>query len=491
MLLRETRKLALFIGSVVALLFLAIQFLGSSDDANSTPIFPLKPLNAQDSPKDRPQENAASPDIADLANPEEGNATPPAPDAPAPGPPGAPDPPAVDIHETHNEIFSVSTNDRKFFRISFGDENAMNPNIIPHPNLDNSWIIVAQRLNKEGTELTQFAELVCYASFGVDDNNHDVLRCEHPPGTLPIEPTSGTMCDGELSLLNFNSGPHDGRIFQGPKGPYTIYGSNSRFTCFGQFIQDLKVLMGWVTKEDTSDAESSNNNDESAPSPGSVFAKGTELQRSVGPYSPLEKNWFIFWDQSGQMYVHYDVFPKRSFARLSPDGSVSEDLAPLAEPHDESCMARFMPRPGPELESVHQATNTLAVTMCKRADPGCLATESNTFLFTIFHHKSHHGYHSEYEPYLMLFRQEAPFEVHAISKKPIWIHGRTGADPAGMKKSDMFYLVSTSWKSREQKYHGYLDDVLFIAIGIEDKETAGIDVVAGDLLAELGFCSDV
>ena len=41
------------------------------------------------------------------------------------------------------------------------------------------------------------------------------------------------------------------------------------------------------------------------------------------------------------------------------------------------------------------------------------------------------------------------------------------------------------------KYHGFLDDVVFLAFGIEDERTAGIDVRAGDLVRGLGMCSDV
>ena len=41
------------------------------------------------------------------------------------------------------------------------------------------------------------------------------------------------------------------------------------------------------------------------------------------------------------------------------------------------------------------------------------------------------------------------------------------------------------------KYHGFLDDVVFLAFGVEDERTAGIDVRAGDLVRGLGLCSDV
>ena len=50
-------------------------------------------------------------------------------------------------------------------------------------------------------------------------------------------------------------------------------------------------------------------------------------------------------------------------------------------------------------------------------------------------------------------------------------------------------MTSLSWNTHGQKYHGYSDDVLFIAFGIEDSKTAAIDIVAGELLMDLGLCS--
>jgi hypothetical protein len=117
----------------------------------------------------------------------------------------------------------------------------------------------------------------------------------------------------------------------------------------------------------------------------------------------------------------------------------------------------------------------------------------------VFQHKSFYAFHSVYEPYIMLFQQTAPFQIHAMSTKPIWIHGRGKAKiPDGLSKeearnwnqTEMFYVVSVSWKMHGQKYHGYVDDVMFIAFGIEDERTAGIDVVAGDLLMNLGLCQN-
>lgn len=380
---------------------------------------------------------------------------------------------------SHQEVHSVSTLSKGFFPIDFGTEEGFNPSIIPHPSLENTWIVVAQHRRNSSSKSVWFTELTCNAIF-----ERDALKCVSPPTILPIAATSSDNCQGDLEYFSWNIGPHDARVFYGPKGPYTIYGSNSGYTCFGQWIQDFRMLVEWggpVLSDD--------------------FRMATEVQRPDG-YGAIEKNWFLFWDEQGQAYVHYDIAPKRSFARLSSDGGVGQDLAPLAALNDERCMASFMPQVAPQLESIHQASNSLSITLCARSDPSCEPNESNTFILTIFQHKSFYSFHSVYEPYVMLFRQNAPFEILGISSKPMWIQGRhKGAnenrdtvrtdfrEAEESKDAEMLYVTSISWKSRGQRYHGYHDDVLFIGFGIEDANAGGIDVLAADLVKDMSLCS--
>ena len=390
--------------------------------------------------------------------------------------------------EKYREVFSVSTADKKYFLIDFINWQSINPNIIPHPTLKNTWVIVAQRHNLGLPDQTIFIELVCNATF-----QKGVLRCLDSPVDLPIASTFGDKCIGDLTWFTLSKGPHDGRVFYGPQSPYTVFGSNSMFTCFGQVVQDFRSLMDW--------GETS--------SPDTGFENATEIQRPP-PYGTIEKNWFLFWDHNGQIYAHYDVSPKRVFAKLEIDGSVGEDLAPRAAVKgDDKCMEKYMPHVGPDHESIHQATNSLSVTLCKRSDPTCKPTDLNTFIFTIFQTKIYHSFHSTYEPYVMLFEQKAPFKVHGISTKPFWIHGRGKPNEVKMQnelvrqgvqnakeevkiwywnQTEMMYITSLSWKSHAQKYHGYIDDVVFLAFGIEDFQSAGIDVVVGDLLLDIGYC---
>lgn len=412
----------------------------------------------------------------------------------------------------HTEIFSVSTRDRQYFPIRMGSAKVLNPNIIPHPRLESAWIVTAQkrgdhddddedtRLQQGGLVVEPSLELVCNAMF-IDD----ALTCIGADGrgfgeptAVPILPTSSgdvTRCTGELEFFNLNVGPHDARVFYGPRDPYTIYGSNSNFNCFGQWIQDFRGLVpDWgVDVGSTAGAAGSFAHE---------FAAGTELQRPP-PLGAVEKNWFLFWDSDNVHYVHYDITPSRAFARLNSDGSVGEDLAHHTAARDGACLARYLPdvsalpfaqaQQGPGFhESVHQATNSLSVTLCRRADPGCVADDTNTFIFAVVHHKVYRDFHSVYEPYVVVFRQRAPFEMFAVSSKPVWISGRGTVRGTGARAdtTEMFYVTSIAWKTEGLKYHGYVDDVLFLAFGIEDERAAGIDVQAGSLLANLGLCDD-
>lgn len=367
--------------------------------------------------------------------------------------------------QLHQEVFSSSTQDRKFISIDFGGTKVMNPNILPHPSLANTWIIVAQRKNEEPS--FEFKELVCEAIVW-----DDTLRCQGLPAALPIATTAGGKCEGDLSYFNLNVGPHDARVFFGPEQPYIVFGSNSMFTCFGQFIQAFPALAGWNSDNSLLDD----------------FRISTELQRP-NSWNKIEKNWFLFWDDQGRMYAHHDIRPKRVLAQIRSDGSAGPDLGPLVAASDEQCMLKYMPQVAPELESIHQATNSLRVTMCRSAGQGCIPNEDNTFLLTIYQHKTYYNFHSVYEPYIMVFQQQEPFRIHAMSRRPLWIHGRERHPESNT--SDMFYVTSMSWKSRERRYSGFLDDEIFIAFGIEDEKAGGIDILASELLGDLGLCDDI
>lgn len=406
-------------------------------------------------------------------------------------------------HPLHTEIFSVTTRDRKYFRIQFGsqEDSIINPNIVPHPRADNLWLTVAQRRGKDQAEPS--VELVCDAMF-IDDT----LRCIDEdgrgfgePSHLPVVPTIGdaSKCTGDQAVYNSNIGPQEAKVSYGPKGPYILYGSNSKLTCFSQWIQDLRgLVIGWTGKngavsKDPSSSSSSSSVDLGTSSTQETFTftsrNGTELQKP-SPYNPVETNWFLFWDIAGKPYIHYSLTPRRSFAQLdeahSDLGAVSKDMASKSAKQDQQCIKTYWwPLLDPNTETIYQATNSLAITLCRRADTTCTPDEKNTFLFAIFQHRTELEGHITYHPYAAVFRQRAPFELWAIGSRPIWISGRA-TFPNGDTES--LKATSMNWRGKGQRYHGYADDVLFLTFSIEGERSGGIDVQAGELLANLGLC---
>jgi hypothetical protein len=402
--------------------------------------------------------------------------------------------------QTHHEIFSVSKIDGSYFPIAFGTHTAFNPNIIPHPHIQDHYIIVAQLGKDQDSHDGVFHELVCTASFQLDGS----MACIAPPTTLPVKPTEGHLCAGDLAYFNLNVGPHDMRVFNGPDDTaYAMYGSQSAHTCFGMWVQDFHELVEDYSATPSSDTQQQQQQLR-------IFTDAVELQRP-SPYSNIEKNWFLFWDAMGQVYVHHDIYPHRVFAQAMLDGSIGPDLAPLSADHDAACMAKRLPslqkiqteNGMTKEESIHQATNSLSLTLCNRTSPSCTPDDNNTFILTIIHHKSYSSFHSIYEPYVVLFQRNAPFALHAISSKPLWIHGRNMLtkeshsqkwegmeDQLPKGHSEMFYVTSLNWRDKGRGYHGFLDDVVMLGFGVEDSRTAGMDVLAGSLVEALSFCDD-
>lgn len=433
MIVRDLKRLALLVGPLLVLLLLSASLWRSHNDYLTSRVSTLLGKNGPAAPS---------------------------------SPPRAHRKPTLTENDTHYEIYSVSTSDGKYFEIRFG-KDVFNPNIIPHHKFNDTWHVVGQLYSdaEPSPFANEFHEVGCAAQF-IDG----ALMCINYIGSLPYEPTPGGICEGDLAYFTLNVGPHDARVFYGPENPLTTYGSNSAFTCFGQFVQDFRKLVGWEPEPDT------NNH----------FATGTELQRPP-PYSPIEKNFFLFWDKDNQMLMHYNIYPKRGFAKLETDGSTGPDLAPKAAEHDGKCLAKYIPKLPATLESIHQTTNSLKVTMCNRADKDCTPHDGNTFIMVLIQHKTYYDYHSEYEPYVVLFEQRAPYELRSISKKPLWISGRR--HHAG-RHTDMMYVTSANWKEPGVKYHGFLDDVVMVGFGFEDKSSAAIDVLAGDLLVDQGLCEE-
>ena len=363
-----------------------------------------------------------------------------------------------------NDHFLLSSSEPirggKYFELDFGERFVTNPNIIPHPHKDNTFVIIGQEVS-DGSWMDTYG---CEAEWRMDGK----LACITSPQSLPIRDTDSKKCYN-YPMLNSVKGAHDMRLFYGPDAPYVIYGSQSQFACFGLMIQDFRSL--WYL---------------GSPATGD-FVNDTELQRPK-PWGEIEKNWFVMWTRDGRRIVHHDIWPERVFAELNGDGTVGKAISRRAK-HDFECLETFLPEVAPENESIHQSTNTLQVTLCRRGQ--CEPTDDNTVIISIYQYKTYYHYHALYEPYVMVMNSVAPYELVGLSSKPFWINGRgktTKPQWAEFGDSAMFYVVSIGWKSVTQKYHGFLDDELFVNFGIEDSTAGSIDVRASDLLRCIKKC---
>ena len=379
----------------------------------------------------------------------------------------------------YREIFSRTTRDRRPIPIFSGSNGTYNVNIIPHPMKHELYLVVAKQVQLAHDH--DPISLTCEAG-----RVEDVLVCADEPTILPVTPSTRGLCPGDLAAHNSVFGPRDLRLSYGPAAPYVTFGSQSKHTCLGQWAQDARWLLDAFHLERYT--------------PPHTYTQPTEIQRPT-TYRDVEVNYFLFWDSKDKMYAHQQTWPQRVFSEIDIDGSVGKDLAPLAASRDKVCEAKHLPSLKPNVETIEQGTNSLAVTMCKRADSRCKPTDSNTYIMHIFHVQSNSSSHTTYEPYVMLFQRTAPFAIQAISQRPLWIHGRdaltedSGAvrylgNSAAIPKGQLeaYYITSMSWKTHGQKYHGYMDDPLFLGIGVEESRGAALDVIASDLFQDLAFC---
>lgn len=380
-----------------------------------------------------------------------------------------------DVQQSHHQIFSATSATGSYFPVKFGSVNSANVNFIPHWEKPNTWITVAQKMKVPGDNPVWNSQLMCDAYF----DNDGVMTCEHEPVALLVPPTQSGKCEGDVGYFSWNIGPHDARLAYGPDRPFLVYGSNSRHNCFGIWAVDARMTMEW----------------DWGPPEEAGFRFPVDLQRPP-PYRPVEKNYFLWWDMQNMAYLHHDVWPHRVFAKLEKDGSVGTDLGYSTRLNDDACIAAYVPKipEGSEDQSIHQGTNSVSVTMCKRSDPTCKATDANTYVLHIFQYKTFYYGHPEYEPYVMLFNRVAPFQLHSISSKPLWVTGRKKAgEIAGVPDTEtgMIYITSINWRDQGLNYHGYLDDMLMIGHGIEDKLSGGMDILAEDLLDSMALCGEL
>lgn len=230
----------------------------------------------------------------------------------------------------------------------------------------------------------------------------------------------------------------------------------------------------------------------------------------------IEKNWMMF-SNSRSNYIHYDLGPTtRSFSKLLGGGLTTPNLT---DPLEQPCLREGAPSKKGENYggSWHQGTNSLRLILCERSDTSCRANPENTVFWSLIHHK-HKNYYQlplRYERYFIVWSSSPPFNMLAMSSKPILLLNETagGWDPEenwdddaenqqllsdGKPSKENFatfsYTVSIAyaWGRFEDMPHekntGYLDDEVIVGLGVDDAQQNFARIKVQELLQCLRVC---
>ncbi|MCJ1416401.1 hypothetical protein MMC32_002736 [Xylographa parallela] len=421
-----------------------------------------------------------------------------------------------------------------------------NPTIIALPYWSENQYLVVSRIVTDGNhqENVICEANICYT--GASDNarlgekpctdeDHRYLgpsgglRCATPSERLSVPPTPAERCEGKFGTYVDIPGFHDPRIFYSGKGePLMMVNTQSRYACFGLWLIDLRSLNHHLPSLLSSSPK------HLSLGPLKSYPTLTELTRNPpSTRSPIEKNWMLFYPESGETFIHYDIsnpnYPLRgrTFAKVIGDGLTTTNLT---DPLELPCIPDIPANEPDEVKrggTWHQATNALRLVLCDRADKTCTRTPDNTVFFAIIHRKHPNFLHLplRYERYFIVWGARPPYSMYGISQHPILLanetasgwrmdenwdddpanaavvaahKGRDGAnstDPHGGKRYWAYftYTVSIAWAwGREVEVAemnvGYLDDEVVLAIGIDDKAQGMARVKARDLLQCMRAC---
>ena len=143
----------------------------------------------------------------------------------------------------------------------------------------------------------------------------------------------------------------------------------------------------------------------------------------------------LFFPSNREAYIHYDLSALtsdrqgRTFAKLLGNGLTTTNLT---DPLEENCLLQTTKE---EEGSVaqgggqwHQATNSLRLILCDRADRKCKASPEKTVFFALVHRKFSNklGLPIRYERFFIVWSATPPFGMLAISSQPTLMANETG-----------------------------------------------------------------
>ncbi|KAK9465892.1 hypothetical protein V1512DRAFT_264965 [Lipomyces arxii] len=453
--------------------------------------------------------------------------------------------------EPANVLISQNGPEGTIARIEFGlrkDKNARggrhNPNILPYPSklVDKGMpqYLAFARQTTSHSKILHHELVYCELKFVYTSViGRRVMRCVAKPkeAKLPLEWTSPASTCQPLRYLRIRQGILDPRIFYSPWGePLMVFGSNGWNTCLSMFIVDLRVLIPELAPRVT-DGEIR-------------FNQVAELPRA--DINDVEKNWFIIWDEHNHEYIHYNFINRSLAPLSGPHaGENVLELYPYSlEPRTPQCLLDlFQEFPNKRDHSrLHQATNALRVTMCPYP---CEPTIHNTVIVSIVHVKYHRGAMVFYRRHAVVMNATTPFRIIArttnlmfngideksmvytvsIGWDPNFIRrpkgkGNADSDPSLAEMDAATELSPTQAADEEftkrrrsdgqqvdrpsaivlagnehppihsknvlsdddHYYHGWIDDMIMINIGIEDLDSAVLHVPMREVLECLVYC---
>ncbi|KAK9383402.1 uncharacterized protein V2V93DRAFT_361783 [Kockiozyma suomiensis] len=328
----------------------------------------------------------------------------------------------------------------------FSPPSNYNPTVLSYPpGSPNPYLVVTNILRTDNGHTKHhmsYCDMNWTKSRGVE---RQILSCSNEPATFAyadFTPPEGA-CTGENALLKDDVGAMDPRLFFSPRGePLMIVGAAGHSNCWSQYLIDLRVYIPALGEK---------MNISHLPI---RFDKPLELPRDDD--ASIHKNWFLFYDENNIPYVHRS-FSNRSLAPvenlLSGVSSDDEYSNLLQNRETPSCIQELKKTYSSSLEkvhdSIHQATNSLRVTLC---DFPCIPTIHNTVNIEIFHVKYLNNLEIFYRRYVVLMNITAPFEVIGRTNNIIYV---------GVDEKSLIYTVSMSWDPQSRSKHGKWNDHVY------------------------------
>ncbi|KAK9316601.1 hypothetical protein V1522DRAFT_259539 [Lipomyces starkeyi] len=336
-----------------------------------------------------------------------------------------------------NFLTSAAADEGTLTRMDFGHHPRKapryNPNILPFPKGYKYPYIGFARQSPLGV-LYHHEIVWCEMDWSETPAvGRKILVCVQPAQTLKLaEWASKPGSCKSIPFLSLKEGHSDPRVMFSPRGePLMVVGNNGQSNCMGQFVIDLRqVVPGLNWKMNLHHLPIR-------------YKELTELPRPV--YNEIEKNWFLMWDDSNVGYVQHET-ELRSVSALVGPKKKQVNIATPGIPKCVSELKRKIKDHKSQANDIHQATNSLRVTLC---DFPCIPTIHNTVIIELMHMKYKNVYELFYRRYAIIMNATAPFNII----------GRTGnLMYAGTDERTMLYSVSITWDHEHHSEHDEWDE---------------------------------